>query len=72
MCVRTHPTCGVFKEGTYQVENRHLHHTLVEVCRAILDYLDCDDFLRLQVLALNDLPKCALAQYIQDQIPIPI
>lgn len=55
---------------TYQVQNRHLHHTLVEVRGAVLDDLDCDDLLGLQILTFDDLPKRTLAQHIQDQISI--
>lgn len=56
---------------TYQVENRHLHHTLVEVRRAVLDNLDSHDLLRLKILTLDDLAKRALAEHIQDQVSVP-
>lgn len=58
--------------GPYQVQNGHLHHALVEVCRPIFDNLDGDDFLGLQVLALDHLSKGALSKHIQDEISIPI
>lgn len=56
---------------TYQIKNRHLHHTLVEVSCAVLDNLDSNDLLSLHVLALNDLAEGALAKNVEDQIPIP-
>lgn len=56
---------------TYQIKNRHLHHTLVEVSCAVLDNLDSNDLLSLHVLALNDLAEGALAKNVEDQIPVP-
>jgi hypothetical protein len=55
---------------THQIEYRDLHHTLVEVCSSVLDHLHGNHLLRLQVLALYDLPKGTLAEHIQDQIPV--
>ena len=51
-----------------EVENRNLHHALIEICCAIFDNLDCNHFLCLQVLTFHNLTKCPLAEYIQDQI----
>lgn len=59
-------------EATYQVQNRHLHHTLVEVRSAVLDNLDSDNFLGLEVLTFDDLAEGSLTQNVQDQIPIPV
>jgi hypothetical protein len=44
-----------------QVEHRHLHHTLIEVGRPILDHFDGHNFLRPQVLAFDHLAEGALA-----------
>jgi hypothetical protein len=35
------------RKGTHQIEDRHLHHTLVEVGRAVLDNFDSNHFLGL-------------------------
>lgn len=56
---------------THQIEDRHLHHTLIEVCCPVFDDLDCDNLLRFQILTLDDLSKCSLSQHIQDQVSIP-
>lgn len=53
-----------------QIEDRHFHHTLVEVCGPILDNFHSHDFLCLQVLAFHDLTESALTQDIQDEISI--
>ena len=53
-----------------QVKDRDLHHTLVEVCCSIFDHLDSDHFLSLEILAFDDLPKCSLSKYVQNQISI--
>ena len=49
----------------YQVQDRNFHHTLIEVCCSVLYYFDGYDFLRLQILTLDDLPKCTLPEYIE-------
>lgn len=54
----------------YQIEDRHLHHALVEVCGAVLDDLDGNDLLCLQILALDDLTKGALSENVEDQVTI--
>jgi hypothetical protein len=51
---------------TYQVKNRHLHHTLVEVGSSVFDHLDSDHLLRLEILALHDLPEGALTENIKN------
>lgn len=56
---------------SYQVEHRHLHHTLVEVGGAVFDNLDGHDLLRLEILTLDDLTKGTLAQHIENEIAIP-
>ena len=58
------------KGGTHQIQDRNLHHALVEIGGTVLDDFDCDYFLRLEVLAFNDLPECSLTKDIQDQIAI--
>ena len=57
---------------TYQVQNRYLHHALVEISRPVLDDLDGHDFLGLEILALDHLSKGTLAQNIQDEISVSI
>jgi len=58
-------------QDTHQVQDRHFHHTLVEVCGLVLDDLDGNNLLRFQVLALDDLSECPLAQHVQDEVPVP-
>ena len=53
---------------TYQLQDRDLHHTLVEVRRFVLHYLDRNYLMSLHVLALDYLSKCSLAQNIQNQV----
>jgi hypothetical protein len=57
---------------SYQVQNRHLHHALVEVRSAVLDDLDGNNLLGLEILAFHDLAERSLAQNVQNQIPIPV
>ncbi len=56
---------------TYQIQDGHLHHTLIEVCCPVFDHLDGDNLLRLQILTFHDLTECALAENIKDQIAVP-
>lgn len=56
--------------ATYQIQNRYLHHTLIEVCCTVLDNLDSNDFLRLEILALHNLAKGSLTQHIENEIPV--
>ena len=56
--------------AVYQIEDRHFHHTLIKVCCPVLDDLDCDNLLSLQVLTLDDLTECSLAEDIQNEIAI--
>ena len=53
-----------------QIEDRDFHHTLIEVCGPVLDNLHCHNFLRLQVLALNDLTESTLTKDVQNEISI--
>lgn len=57
---------------TYKIQNRHLHHTLIEVGRLVLDDLDSHHFLRLQVLAFYHLTESALSQHIENEVSIPV
>lgn len=59
-------------ELSYQVQNRHFHHTLVEVCCAVLDDFYSHDLLSLEILTLDDLAESALTQNIEDKVPIPV
>lgn len=54
----------------YQVQNRDLHHTLIEVCSTVLHHLDRNDLLRLEVLTFDDLAKGTLTQNIEDEVAI--
>lgn len=56
--------------SAYQIENRDLHHALVEIRRLVFDDLDGNNLLRLEVLALDDLAEGALAKDIEDQISV--
>lgn len=56
----------------YQVQNRDLHHTLVEVGRAIFDNLDGNNFLGLEVLTFDNLAKGTLAQNVENKVSVPI
>lgn len=52
------------EKNNYQVEYRHLHHTLIEVRGPVLDNLHSNNFLCFQVLALDNLPEGPLTQNI--------
>lgn len=56
----------------HQVENGHLHHALIEVCRSILDNLHRDNLLCLQVLAFHNLTERPLTQNVENEITISI
>lgn len=56
----------------YQVQDRHFHHTLVEVRGPVLNDLDSDHLLRFQVLALDHLTEGALPEDIEDEIAISV
>lgn len=58
-------------QETHQVQDRHFHHTLVEVRGLVLDDLDGHNLLRFQVLTLDDLSECSLSQHVQDEVPVP-
>lgn len=53
-----------------EVEDRDLHHALIEIGGSILDNLDCDHLLRLQILAFDYLAEGSLAKNIEYEIPI--
>jgi hypothetical protein len=53
-----------------QIQYRHFHHALIEVRGTVLDHLDRNNFLRLQVLTLHYLTEGALAEDVQNQIPV--
>ena len=55
---------------THQLEDGDLHHALLEVRRLVLDDLYRDDLVRLHVLALDDLAERALAEYVEDKVPV--
>lgn len=54
----------------YQVQHGNFHHTLVEVCGAVFNDLDGHDFLRLEVLALDDLAESTLTQHVEDEVAV--
>ena len=56
-------------EFAYHLENGDLHHTLVKVRGLVFDDLDCDNLVRLHVLAFYDLAKRSLTQNIQNKVP---
>lgn len=55
----------------YQVENGNFHHTLIEIRRTVLNDLDSHNFLRLEVLALDNLSKSTLTQHVKNKVTIP-
>ena len=55
--------------NTYQLKNCHLHHTLIEVSRLVLDHFDSHDLMGFHVLTFHHLTECSLTQYVQDQVP---
>jgi hypothetical protein len=57
-------------EATYQVENGHFHHTLIEIGCAIFDDFDSYHFLGFEILTLDDLAESTLTQHIQDEISV--
>ena len=65
-------TAGEKEATTYQVEDGNFHHALIEIGRPVLDNLDSHHLLCLEVLALDDLAKCALPKNVEDEVTIPI
>lgn len=55
---------------TDQVQNRHFHHTLVEIGGLVFDHFNRDHLLGLEVLTFDDLTERPLTQHIQDEISI--
>lgn len=55
---------------THDIKDHDLHRTLLSISFFILDDFDTDNFVRFQVLALDNLPKSALTQHIQNEILI--
>lgn len=53
-----------------EVEDRDLHLGLIQVCGLVLDDFDGTDLVRTHVLALDDLPKCTLAENVENQVPV--
>lgn len=56
----------------YQLEDRDLHHRLLEVRRLVLNDLDRDHLVRPHVLTLDDLAKRALPEHVEDQVPVTV
>ena len=54
-----------------QIQNGDLHHTLVEIGSAVFDDLHGHNLLRLEILALDYLAKCTLAEDVKNQVPVP-
>lgn len=53
-----------------QVKDGDLHHGLVVVGGLVLDDLDGNDFVRLHVLALDDLSKGTLTEKVEDEVSV--
>jgi hypothetical protein len=58
------------KAGTYKIQNRHFHHTLVKVGRFVLHHFHRHNFLSFEILTLDDLSKGTLTQDIENKVPI--
>ena len=58
--------------GTYQLENCHLHHTLVEVRWLVLDHLHSHNVMSFHVLTFHHLAECALAKDVENQVSCQI
>ena len=58
-------------EASYEIQNGHLHHTLIEVRRPVLDNLDRNNLLGPEILALDNLSKRSLAQNVQNEVAVP-
>lgn len=56
---------------SYQIEDGHLHHTLVKVGCSIFDHFYSHNLLSLQILAFYDLTERALAEDIENEVSIP-
>jgi hypothetical protein len=57
-------------QKTHQLQNRHLHHTLLKVSRLVLHHLDRDDLVRLEVLTFDDLTKRSLTEDVEDEVAV--
>ncbi len=55
---------------TYQIQDGNFHHALVKVCRAVFNDLDGNDFLRLEILALDNLSESALTQHVKNKVAV--
>ena len=53
-----------------QIQNRYLHHALIEVGRFVLDHFDSDDLLCFQILAFDYLPERALTEDVEDEVAV--
>jgi hypothetical protein len=62
---------GESSRVSYEIQNGHLHHTLIEVRRPVLDDLDRDNLLGPEILALDHLSKRSLAQNVQNEVAVP-
>ena len=56
--------------GSYQVQNRDFHHALIKVRCTVFHDFHGHNLLSLEILALYDLPKCALPKDVKDEVAI--
>jgi hypothetical protein len=54
--------------STYQFQNRHFHHALIEVSWFVFDHFYRYDLVGLQVLTFDHLTECSLSQDVENQI----
>lgn len=59
-----------FQHYTHQVQYRDLHHTLIEIGCPVLDHFDSHNFLRLEVLTLDNLTERSLSEYIENEVTV--
>jgi hypothetical protein len=54
---------------TYQLQDCHLHHTLIEVGRLVLHNFDSHYLMCFHILTLHYLTECSLTENIKNQVP---
>lgn len=60
----------VIRDKTYQIQDGHFHHTLIEVGCLVLDDLHGHDLLGLQVLTFHDLAEGTLTQNVENEVAV--
>ena len=55
----------------YQIEDGHLHHTLIEVGSSVFDNFDSHNFLCSEILTFDDLSEGTLTENVENKVSVP-